>query len=153
MTRALHLKEASRLIGIALVAALFTFAAPKWLPFLSIFENWAADSRVALLTPASPQNEEIVVLTITEETLSKFPYRSPIDRGFLASLLSTLQKAKVRAVGLDILFDQPTQAEKDAALREAIRSFPAPVIIAWADSTGGLKKTQMAYLRKFAEGT
>lgn len=153
MTRTLHREEVSRLIGIAMVVAAFTLAAPRWIPFFSIIENWVADLRVALFTPASPKNEEIVVLTITEETLAKFPYRSPIDRGFLAELMTTLQKAGVRAVALDILFDQPTQKEKDAALREAIRSFPAPVILAWSDATDGLKKDQMAYLRKFAEGT
>ncbi len=44
-----------------------------------------------------------------EETLSAFPYRSPIDRAFLASVIDALARSGVAAVGLDVVLDRPTE--------------------------------------------
>ncbi len=49
--------------------------------------------------------------------MQHFPYRSPLDRGFLAKLLPALDARHPRAVVLDYLFDQPTEPDKDDALR------------------------------------
>ena len=43
--------------------------------------------------------------------------RSPVDRAFLADLIERLRAAKVRAIGIDILFDQPTIPQNDERLR------------------------------------
>lgn len=143
-------RQGARLVAIGLAVTLTVLAAPRLLPFAAAPEAWLADLRIALLTPApATQDREIAVLTITEDTLALFPYRSPVDRGFLAKLLAALEQAEVRAVGLDILFDQASEVEKDAALAEAIAGFPGPVVVAWADDTAGLTEAQQDYLNGF----
>ncbi len=81
-----------------------------------------------VLAPGHPANSNVVVIGITEETLSAFPYRSPIDRGFLASLIDRLATDGVAAIGLDVVLDRPTEAAKDAALRRALLRTDIPVV-------------------------
>ncbi|MBV9777441.1 MAG: adenylate/guanylate cyclase domain-containing protein, partial [Acetobacteraceae bacterium] len=81
-----------------------------------------------LFAPVRPLDERIVIVEITEDTLDLFPYRSPIDRTFLAGVLDQLASAGVAAIGLDVLLDRPTEPAKDAALRRAIRRRDVPVV-------------------------
>jgi adenylate cyclase len=82
-----------------------------------------------LVAPVRPPDERIVIIGITEDTLDLFPYRSPIDRTFLAGLLDQLAGGGVAAIGLDVLLDRPTEPAKDAALRRAIRRADVPVVV------------------------
>ncbi len=109
--------------------------------------------RVILSPLSEAQDPRISVLTITEDTLALFPYRSPVDREFLAQLIDVLGKSGARAVGLDILIDQPTEPGKDAALVEAIRRFDGPVVVAYADERAGLRPAQQAHLAQFVEAS
>jgi CHASE2 domain-containing sensor protein len=149
MIRSFNQKRTAALTAIAAVVAVAVLVAPRLLPFLEVIENWVGDLRVALLAPPAPRNPDIVILSITEETLAQLPYRSPVDRGFLAGVLDALAAKKVRAVGVDILFDQPTEPDKDAALARAIAAFPAPLVVAWADAEGGLTESQIAFMNRF----
>lgn len=92
---------------------------------------------------------DVAIVTFTETTLASLPYRSPLDRAFLAGLLDGLAAIGVRSVGFDILFDQATEPAKDQKLVDAIRRFPGPVIVAWADARAGLIETQSAWLDDF----
>jgi CHASE2 domain-containing sensor protein len=41
------------------------------------------------------------------------PFRSPIERRFIADLITTLDEAyDVRSIGIDLIFDQPTVDEQ-----------------------------------------
>ncbi|KIM00158.1 Adenylate cyclase [Paramagnetospirillum magnetotacticum MS-1] len=135
--------------AVALVSVVFAFLLGEYLPFLVIVENWAADYRVASLTPAEPQHPDIVVVSITEDTLQLFPYRSPVDRHFLAGLLEDLDGAGVRAVGLDVLFDQPSEPAKDAELRAVLARMKAPVVASYIGADEGLNEDQREYLDEF----
>lgn len=73
-----------------------------------------------LAAPEAPPSDDIVIVAITDETIAAFPYRSPIDRQFLAELVATIDAASPRAIGLDLLLDQPTEPQKDERLREAL---------------------------------
>ena len=42
------------------------------------------------LGPQRPPDPRVVIAAVTEGTLSQLPYRSPVDRGFLASLVDAL---------------------------------------------------------------
>jgi len=109
---------------LTLVSASVTAALPHVLPIFTAAEEWVADLRIAHLTPDEAVSEEIIILAITDDTLAALPYRSPVDRGFLAELIQILRARDVRAIGLDILFDQPTEPAKDAQL-QAAHSQPA----------------------------
>jgi CHASE2 domain-containing sensor protein len=124
------------LLAALLIAAGVTAVvgvAASTVPILISSENWARDWRVAELGPKPPVRSDIVVLGLDEKTFDTLQYRSPVDRGFLAELLNYLAKAEVRAVGIDILLDRPTESEKDLALFTALRDFPAPLVVVWAD--------------------
>jgi class 3 adenylate cyclase len=134
---------------IAAVAVAMAYVLIDKLPFLALEENWLSDYRIATLQPAEPQHPDIVVAAITEDTLKLFPYRAPADRRFLAGLLADLDAAGVRAVGVDVLFDQPTEAAKDQELRQALASMKAPVVVSYAGAEEGLDEDQRDYLDEF----
>lgn len=135
--------------AVAAISVVFAFLLGEYLPFLVIVENWAADYRVATLLPPESQHPEIVVASITEDTLQLFPYRSPVDRHFLAELLDSLDKAGVRAVGVDVLFDQPSEPAKDAELRAVLARMKAPVVASYIGAEEGLDEGQREYLDEF----
>ena len=122
----------------AVLAAAFVLAAA--LLAIRPLENLSRDLMVSALSPFTAQasTKDIVLVTVTEDTLTKFPYRSPIDRGFLAALVEKIDAANPRAIGIDILFDQATEPAKDAALANALANAKAPVVIAAADEFDGL---------------
>ncbi|NJM12755.1 MAG: CHASE2 domain-containing protein [Synechococcaceae cyanobacterium SM1_2_3] len=132
-----------------------TIAALVWLLVnqgpLRPIENWLGDLRIALMTPRQPPSDHVVLLTLTEDTLHQFPYRSPINRAFLAKLIATLNHKGVRAIGLDILFDRPTEAAADQALAQALRHSAVPVVVAYADRDQ-VTAEQQRFLDQFTSG-
>ena len=143
------LKELGTALGVALLATVLAAAATKYLTFLSSLENIAADIRIAALQPPMPQSKDIVIAAITEETVTQFPYRSPVDRAFLANLLKTLEKKGAKAIGLDVLLDQATEDDKDALLKQTIRDLKTPLFISYSNSPNVVNEDQLAFLNDF----
>lgn len=142
------------LIGAALIAfaTLFSVAGFRHVAALRYMEAGLNDVLRVVFSPYSEvQDPRISVLTLTEDTLAQFPYRSPVDREFLARVILRLNKAGVKAVGIDILFDQATEPRKDAALVNALRQFSGPKVVAWADARAGLRPAQEDFLNQFVE--
>ncbi len=135
-----------------LVVALACILARSYLPFVAMAENWIHDLRVARLTPSLAQHRDIAVVTITEETLTAFPYRSPLDRRFLAGVLRSLEAKGARAIGIDILFDQATEPAKDAELRRTLRELTVPLVVARVDAGIGLSEAQTGYMDAYLSG-
>ncbi len=98
-------------------------------------EAVARDLRVVQLTPPQPPDPDIVVVAVTEETLDRFPFRSPIDRRFLASLLRRLAADGPRAIGLDVILDRPTRSADDEDLRRTLTEIRTPLVIARSADT------------------
>ena len=119
------------------------------LPFVRMGERWIADYRIATLLPPEPQHPDVVIVAVTEDTLGQFPYRSPIDRQFLAGLVTMLEARGARALALDVLFDQPTEPEKDEALRLALRGLSIPVVVSYVDQEDGESERQQRFLDGF----
>lgn len=136
-------------LSILLLAGLVPVALVRAAPFLQGIENWVADYRVATNTPAQPQQPDIVIAAITEDTLARFPYRSPVDRAFLADLLRVLEAKGAKAVLLDVLLDQPTEPAKDEALAAAIRALKIPLVVSHGGAAEGLTEAQQTYLDGF----
>ncbi|MGA1253782.1 MAG: CHASE2 domain-containing protein, partial [Burkholderiaceae bacterium] len=136
-------------LAVAVAAAVLASGLTWGLAFLNSLEKVAADIRLAAFQPPQPQSESIVVAAITEETLASFPYRSPVDRAFLASLLETLQDKGAKAIGLDILLDQPTEPEKDELLAQTLRSMRIPVFVSYTVTPSVVNEDQLAYLNAF----
>ncbi len=138
-------------LGIAVLAAGLSMGLVFQVPFVRMMENWTNDFRIATLAPSEPQHPDIIIISITEQTLARFPYRSPIDRGFLAKLIGALIAKGVRGLFLDVLLDQPTEKVKDAALKKQLLEAKIPVVVSYGlDETGNvLTKSQMTFLNNF----
>ncbi|MGH6980581.1 MAG: CHASE2 domain-containing protein, partial [Stellaceae bacterium] len=107
------------------------------------------DIRIATMLPPEPQDPNVVIVAVTEDTLKQFPYRSPVDRGFLAKLLTSLDAKKPRAIGLDVLFDQPTEPDKDRTLKETMATLKTPLYVSYSDNKQIVDPAQLKYLDDF----
>lgn len=145
-------RRAGRSLSKAIIVVAVTvllFLALHHIPFLETAERWVADFQIARLLPREPQNQDIVICAITEETLEQFPYRSPVDRAFIADLLKTLEATWARAILIDLLFDQPTEPAKDAALKATIDALSVPLTVSYAREDAGLTERQVAFQDRF----
>lgn len=113
-------------------------------------ENILRDVMMVSISPFTHPPPNIVVVSITEQTLADLPYRSPLDHAFLADILARIESARPLAIGIDLLFDQATEPEKDARLETVIEAASVPVVIASASRTDGLTQRQSDYLNAFA---
>jgi class 3 adenylate cyclase len=135
--------------GAVFVAAALASLATRNISLLSYMERFAGDLRTAVLLPHEPQNSAIVIVAITEETLARFPYRSPIDRAFVSGLLRLLERRGVRAIGVDILFDQPTEPAKDQLLRETLDGLAVPAVVGYSEDPEVVNDAQRRFLAAF----
>ena len=106
---------------VAGIAATLTVLIFQYFPPAHELETRLEDRvRVAFSEPAAAQDNRISLVAIDEATMASLPYRSPVDRGLLAQIVGLLDAAGARAIGIDVLLDQPTEPEKDASLAAAI---------------------------------
>lgn len=147
MTR--QLRTALTAAGVAIAATLIAVLAVQYLSFLANLENIGRDVRVAALSRPMPQSKDIVIAGLTESTVAQFPYRSPVDRAFLAHLIEALEAKGVREIGVDVLFDQPTEATKDDELKRVLRSAKVPLFVSYTNSPNVVTEDQLSYLNGF----
>ena len=112
-------------------------------------EEWSRDLRLSIGKRRAAPHPDIIVVTITESVLDAFPYRSPVDRRFLSDLLNKLAAKHVRAIGVDVLLDRPTEPDKDAALRRTLRSLPVPVVMSFVEDPRLIEPEPLKFLQDF----
>jgi adenylate cyclase len=135
--------------AVTLVVTGAAIVAAHKIAILSQLERIVQDIRIAALLPPAPQDPNVVIVAITEDTLKLFPYRSPVDRAFLAKLLTSLEAKKPRAIGLDVLFDQATEPAKDALLTETMAQLKTPLLVSYSDNKQVVDPAQLKYLNAF----
>lgn len=117
---------------------------------LQRLENATADVRTALHSSrVSADHPEIVLVTITDDTLPLFAMRSPVDRGFLADLVQAVDASQPRAIGLDIAFLAPSDAIKDRNLQQSLREARARIVLADFDDRSRYSNAQRAFHEQF----
>ncbi|MEA3009530.1 MAG: adenylate cyclase [Sphingomonadales bacterium] len=134
-----RLRRALRQIGWARLAGTAVFlllalmlARYSWqVPLASDAERALYDIRFAQAASGVAQDDRIVLITYDDQTLQALQKRSPLDRRVLAEALATLDSMRPKAIGIDILLDQP-QAE-DAQLLATLRALRTPTWLAYAD--------------------
>ena len=141
----------SALATIALTT-LGAFFLPYGFSFPRTLEFWTEDLRHTLIPQAEAQNADIVLVTITEETLERFSYRQPVDRKLLADLLSNIAQAAPRAVGLYLPLTDRTEFDKDARLKQTLQSMPVPIVVATPAPNAPLTAKQAETQRDFLQG-
>jgi adenylate cyclase len=102
------------------------------LSFLIRVSQYAQDWEIAsVFAPQEPQDPDIIIVAIDEPTLVQFAYRSPVDRQFVSGMLQKLAAHQPRAIGLDLLLDQPTEDAKDKALAATLHAIKTPLTISY----------------------
>ena len=139
-------KQAVSAFLIAIFATAMAFGAVKYFAPLTNLENKVADIRVAAMQPPMPPSKDVVVVAINEDTLTAFPYRSPVDRGFLADVITQLSAKGAKVIGVDVIVDQPTEPEKDARLKSVIDTIQTPLFMSYTSAPNVVNQDQLAYL-------
>lgn len=123
----------ARLAGTAVFLALaLLLARYSWhVPLVSDGERALYDIRLERSAARVAQDDRIVLVTYDDQTLLALQKRSPLDRRVLAEALAALDGMRPKAIGIDILLDQP-QAE-DPQLLAALKAIGTPVLLAYAD--------------------
>ncbi len=75
-------------------------------------------------------DQRITLVVYNDGTLEGLRKRSPLDRATLAQALTALDRMGPRAIGIDILIDQPQ--DEDAKLIQAFRQMRTPTFLAFA---------------------
>lgn len=131
------------------IACVLSLLLTSLLPVFEVTDKWLNDIQVSYLNPDVEPSKEIVIVTIKDSDLEQFPYSSPIDRAFLTDIVETLKARDVKALFLDILFDQPTEPEKDQMLKKALDDFGKPLVFSYGTTFAGLNENQVAYQAAF----
>lgn len=150
--RALKQIGALRLVvtaGILLLALLV--ARMSWtIPLAMDAERALYDVRQLVSAPRVDQDNRIVMVVFTEETLTATGKRFPLDRGLLARALKNLDALGPKAIGVDILIDQ-AQAEDDQ-LAASLAGMKTPTYLAYASNDTNatfMQPWQQAFLQTF----
>ena len=114
--------------ALLLVAALLLARFSWQLPVTDQAENRLYDLRSFLLAEKTGQDPRIALVVYTDQTLIAARKRSPLDRGLLAEALRNLDTMGAKAIGIDILLDQPQ--DEDDELVATLRAMRTPVAIA-----------------------
>ena len=77
------------------------------------------------------QDNRIILIPYTQDTLRNTAKRSPLDRAILARALTNLDAMGAKAIGIDILIDQPQP--EDPQILAAMKAMTTPVWLAYAN--------------------
>ena len=121
------------LMCVALFIARYSWVLPDGsepTPLTSEAERAFYDLRAYYSADLVEEDKRIVLVVYTDQTLIAARKRSPLDRGLLAKTLRTLDTFEPKAIGIDILFDQPQ--DEDEELIATLRAMKTPVAVAFA---------------------
>lgn len=136
-------------ILVVLASAVVGFLAVMYIAPLANLETKLKDIRVAAMQPPQDPSDQIVVIALDEATIAQFPYRSPIDRGLLAQLVQSAADKGARAIGVDVIIDQPTELAKDEALKKVAASVNVPVRFSFSASSQIVTPEQLDFMKAF----
>ncbi|KAB2920829.1 MAG: CHASE2 domain-containing protein [Hyphomicrobiaceae bacterium] len=116
---------------------------PRHAPGLLRFEHAMADVRTSLLSDQLPsQHPHVALVGISDQTLSDYKIRLPIDRALLARLVDMVDAAGAKVIGIDVLFTRTAPADNEELLIDALRRARAKVVLAAADERLNLSQPQ-----------
>lgn len=119
-------------------------------PLISEAERALYDLRAYYAADLVEEDKRVVLVVYTDQTLIAARKRSPLDRGLLAKTLRTLDAMEPKAIGIDILFDQPQ--DEDDELIATLRAMKTPVAVAYAakaTNPDDIEYEQQQYLEAF----
>ncbi len=98
-------------------------------------------------------HEDIAIVFVNSESLEKagVPATVPVDRGWMAKLITAVSQLQPAAIGIDFYFKSPIDPAKDEALIASIRDAKTPIVIAAVDDAFLRTEHERAYQRDFIE--
>ena len=147
--RAAGLRQLVLTLGLLVLAA--GLARLSWhVAVLDQAEAALYDFRYYLIAPRVEQDQRLQLVVYDDQTLIAARKRSPLDRGLLAKALQNLDAMGAKAIGIDMLFDQPQ--DEDDALIAALRGMKTPTFVGYTTIEGtqeNIKYDQQVYLDQF----
>ena len=114
----------------SLVVLLALFFVPAVAPTLLRAEHWAADWRTAFLSDRLPSaHPRVAIITVDEASLTGLAYILPVNRGYLADLVSAVAETGALAIGLDFFFVRDTEKPYDEKLLNALQRAKDKVVL------------------------
>lgn len=120
--------------GLLLLVAVLIARYSWHIPVTGAAERALYDLRAFISAPRVDQDQRIQIVSYDDQTLIAVRKRSPLDRGLLAKALRQLDTMGAKAIGIDMLFDQPQ--DEDDELVATLRAMKTPVFVAYADIVG-----------------
>lgn len=111
--------QVSAIVAILTCALALLFS--EWSPIASL-ENKTVDWRLRFRVPNFEAGKEVAVVLIDDAALDAYPYRRPVPRDLLATLINILTEAGVKRIGLDVFLKDLTWEDEDEALVESLRA-------------------------------
>ncbi|WP_184018567.1 adenylate/guanylate cyclase domain-containing protein [Sphingobium boeckii] len=147
-----------RRIGIVRLIATLLFlivalgvARFSWqIPLAAQAERAYYDLRAIQTAPVAEQDDRIVMIVYNDDTLLNTRKRSPLDRATLARALRNIDAMGAKAIGIDILIDQPQDEDPD--LIAAFKTMKTPTYLAYADNEtneNDIQYNQQQFLDEF----
>jgi adenylate cyclase len=136
------------MLFIALTAARFSWD----VILVGDAERALYDLRETYLAPRVDQDPRIAKVVYTDDTLIDTQKRSPLDRAMLARALANLDGMGAKAIGIDILIDQPQ--DEDPALVASLRAMRTPTFLAYANietNRDNIRQRQQTFLDAFMQ--
>jgi len=135
--------------GVLLLALLLL---PTEVPARFKAEHWAADWRAAYLSSRLPTTHpHLVIVSVTEKDVERFPYFLPINRGYIAELVNAVNEAGAVAIGLDFYFTRDTEPGADAQFEKALKRAKDKVVLGVYESDS--RQEKLDYQRDLVEKT
>ncbi|HEX4026590.1 MAG TPA: adenylate/guanylate cyclase domain-containing protein [Rhizomicrobium sp.] len=126
------LRSAAIFLAVTLVSALLSLFLVENFSVLNRVDQFVQDWEIAsVFAPHEAQDPDIIIVAVDEATLTRFAYRSPVDRQFLSTLIQQLAAHHPAAIESDFLLDQPTEQAKDIALGHTLRDTRIPLVISY----------------------
>jgi adenylate cyclase len=121
-------------------------------PITNDAERALYDTRAYLAADLVEQDDRIILIVYDDQALINLEKRSPLPRDAMAEALRNLDTMGAKAIGIDVLFDQP-QSE-DPELVETLRSMQTPTLVAYATvatNEADIAYEQQLYLDEFMD--
>lgn len=122
------------LVLLAIFIARYSWVLPggeEPTPITNDAERALYDTRAYLAADLVEQDDRIILVVYDDQALINLEQRSPLPRDALAEALANLDQMGAKAIGIDILFDQP-QAD-DQLLVDTLRSMQTPTAVGYAN--------------------
>ncbi len=140
-------------LTVLLLVLAVLLARYSWnLPFTGNAEQRLFDARAYALAQEVETDDRVTLVVYTDQTLFDYGKRSPLPRNVLAAALRTIDSMNPKAIGIDILFDQPQ--DEDGELLDTFWSMQTPVAIAYAEQETNeedINYFQQEYLEAFLD--